>query len=154
MTPISISPATPEHHSLILDSFWREYRNGSPYAKGVPPNVLTGKMESLLLSPLWRAIVAAPDGEADPVLGYLVYRDEATVGWLHVIREWRKKGVARALLAHAGIQRGQVACAFLPPEVAKEATKRGWTLRFRPYLPDIAMDEQAQRIVALMDGGA
>lgn len=151
-TPIQIVPARPEHHAIILDSFWRDYRR-SPVARGVPPSVLTAKMSALLASPAWSAVVATPEDDADTVLGFLVYRDAQTVGWLQTRRPWRGTGVARALLASAGVARGTLACAFLPPEVARLADARGYTLRFRPYLPDVAADEMATRIAELMDVG-
>lgn len=144
-TPIAIIPAQPEHHALILDSFWREYSD-CPLARGVPAAVLSGKMQTLLLSPLWRALVATPEGDPGTVLGYLVWRDASTVGWLHTLRFWRGKGVARALLAQAGVSPGVVSCAFLPPNMAQAATARGWTLRFRPYLPDVEMELTARRV--------
>lgn len=143
-TPIAIVPAAPEHHALILDSFWREYQE-SPPAKGVPAAVLSGKMQALLVSPDWRTMVATPQDDSGTVLGYLVWRDAATVGWLHTLRFWRGKGVARALLAQAGVSPGVVACPFLPPEVAKAAKERGWTLRFRPYLPDVEHEKAVRR---------
>lgn len=150
--PIRIAPARDQHRALILDSFWREYRS-CPMAKGVPPGVLTRKLEALLDSPSWRALVATPDDDVDSVLGYLVYRDPFTLGWLHTLRNFRHKGVARALLSHAHVLPGHASCAFLPPGVAKVATEHGYTLRFRPYLPDIAADEAATRIAGLMDEG-
>lgn len=149
--PIAIVPARAEHRALILDSFWREYRE-SPHAKGVPGAVLSRKMQALLESPSWRALVATPEDETSEVLGYLVFRDQRTAAWLHVIRGWRKRGVARALLAHAGVWPGVIACAFITPEVAKLAATKGYTLRFRPYLPDVAQDEAVRLAADLIAG--
>jgi GNAT superfamily N-acetyltransferase len=150
LTTISIIPATVEHRSLVLDSFWREYRE-SPQARGVPARVLLAKLDALLVSPSWKTVVATPEDDGSTVLGYLVFRDATTLGWLHVLRYWRGKGVARALLNYAGAVRGSLSCAFISPAVAKWAGPKGYALRFRPYLPDIAAAETAARIRQLVE---
>lgn len=148
--PIAISRAAVAHRALILDSFWREYSR-SPAARGVSAHILGAKMAALLDSPDWTALAATPTDDADTVIGYLIFRDVRTVGWVHVVRDWRDRGVARALFAQAGISPGVVACPFLPPEVAKDASGRGWVLRFRPYLPDVELEAAAQRAAKALD---
>jgi hypothetical protein len=128
---IQVTDATPAHHALILDSFLQEYRQ-SRAASHTPPAVLLAKMRQLLNSPTWRTLVATPDG--DEVLGFLVYRDAGCAAWLQVKRIYRKRGVARALCATAGLSTFCLDVAFMP-----DRRKAGWPqFRFRPYLPDVA----------------
>lgn len=153
MTPIQIIPALPAHRALMLDAFWREYQQNSPQARGVPPKVLTAKLETLLDAPGWTTLVATPPDDWDSVLGFLVYKNATTVGWLHALSFGgfgRRKGVAGALIERAGIVRGVISCAFLPPEFAKRASQYGWTLRFRPYLPDVEREEAVQAAAKAM----
>jgi GNAT superfamily N-acetyltransferase len=151
MIPIAVSPALPEHRALILDSFWREYQE-SPPAQGVPAAVLTRKLEVLMDAPGWQTLVATPEEDAPTILGYIVCRDARTVAWVHVLRFWRGRGVARALLEQAGVSPGVVSCPFLPPHVAKVAAASGWTCRFRPYLPDVELENAARRVAAAVVG--
>lgn len=132
MSELSIQDATPAHHHLILDSFLHEYRE-TMVARHAPPAVLLAKMRALLLAPTWRALVCL-DPEYDEVLGFLVYRDPACAGWLQVKKKYRKRGVARALCAAAGLSTFCLDVAFMP-----DRRKAGWPqMRFRPYLPDVA----------------
>ena len=134
--PITIVDATEAHHAYILDSFLREYRDCRAAAH-VPAAILLAKMRALLASPGWRALVATPDG--DEILGYLVYRDEGTVGWLQTKRIYRGRGVAQALCERARLSPHVLDVAFMP-----DRRRADWpTLRFRPYLPDLAALETA-----------
>lgn len=127
-----IQDATPAHHALILDSFLHEYRR-SMAAAHTPPSVLLAKMSALLNAPTWRALVCI-DPEHDEILGSLVYRDAGCAAWLQVKRQYRKRGVARALVNAAGLSTFCLDVAFMP-----DRRKAGWPqLRFRPYLPDVA----------------
>lgn len=133
---IKIIDATPAHHAFIHSSFLRDVR-ATPAARGAYASVLAGKMADLLESAAWRALVATPDG--DEILGWIVFRDAATLGWLHVKRIYRGRGVALALTAAARLSPGVVHMAFMPDRYSP-----GWpTLRFRPYLPDVAAAETA-----------
>lgn len=139
---IRILDATESHHALILDSFLREYR-GARFAAGTPAPVLLGKMQALLKSPTWRALVATPDG--DEVYGFIVFRDATTAAWLQVKRIYRGRGFARALTTAAGLSPHVLEVAFMP-----DVARPGWPmLRFKPYLPDeAALDTQLLEAIA------
>ena len=133
MAKIQIRPAAIEDRAYILDSFVRSYQSTSAYAAGVPGNVLVGLLEPLLA--LWNCDVAVT--EDDTILGWICHRDPTTIAWLTVKLGVRRRGVARALLHHAGVQcPSELECAFLPTknQFAREAERHGYTLRFRPYL--------------------
>lgn len=146
MSDIRIQDATAAHHPLILDSFLREYRE-TRAAAHTPPSVLLAKMQALLDSPTWRALVCL-DPEFDEVLGFLVYRDAACAAWMQVKKKYRKRGVARALVNAAGLSTFCLDVAFMP-----DRRKAGWPqMRFRPYLPDVAvLDTQILSLVGLTD---
>lgn len=147
MATISLRAATDADHPLILDSFWREYRR-SRHAEGVPASWLRTLLDPLLRS--WRSAVAVADGE---LLGWICWRDSHTVAWVQVKSTVRERGVALALLEHAGIGRGEIECPFLPtgtPAIRnfpKLAATKGYTLRFRPYLP-FAVAGEATEVAA------
>jgi len=134
MSKIQIRPATVEDRPFLLDSFVRSYQSNSAYAQAVHGQILVDQIEPLLA--LWTVAVAvAPD---DTILGWICWRDPSTVAWVNVKLGVRKRGIARALLTHAGVQcPSEISCAFMPTagRFAKEAERHGYTLRFRPYLP-------------------
>lgn len=134
MAKIEIRPATIDDRAFLLDSFTRSYQGKSAYASGVHGQILVDLLEPLLA--LWTVAVAvAPD---DTILGWICYRDAVTVAWVTTKLDVRGRGVAGALLAHAGVSRGtEIAVCFMPTSgrFAQEAERRGYTLRFRPYLP-------------------
>jgi GNAT superfamily N-acetyltransferase len=109
------------------------------------------KMEALIAAPGWMFRVLCPEETPDEIMGLLVYRPPQkpgsvvqSIAWVYVKDIYRQRGVARALLQHARINRGEVHCPFVDPEVAKRAAMKGWRLRFRPYLPDVAIWEASR----------
>lgn len=147
MSPIVIREGCRDDWHWLSSRFAIEYHSAAP-ARGVPVRVLISKLEALLEAPDWRLIVCVPADEPTEILGALLYRPPTDpdwmqrAAWMQVKPEWRRRGVATALLKDAKMRPGQVHCAFLPPEVGKAADPKGWRLRFRPYLPDIAVWER------------
>jgi hypothetical protein len=105
---------------------------------------------------LWQVLIAAPAADPDFIIGWLLYRDANTVGWVHVRPgETRRKGIARKLLDRAGIEKGIVTVPFLPTRLedadgsfSRLAQAAGYELRFRPYLPLMAALEVARAMEA------
>jgi GNAT superfamily N-acetyltransferase len=142
---VSIRPGGQSDQALLFDSFIRTYGN-TPHARGTPSRILEESMLSLLASDRWRFDIACATDEPTEILGMFVYRTGVPqrAAWLHVKQIWRGKGVARALLNHAGFRAGEVECAFLDPDSAKFAATKGFRLRFRPYLPAVALFDSAK----------
>lgn len=135
---IEIRAGRDDERPLVLQSFVREYRR-SPYAKEVPPNALAAMMTRLLDA--WGFLVAV-EPETDEVLGFIVSGSGNRVGWLQVKRPYRRLGVARLLVAAAGIQRGDVLTPFFLPGKTDSGTRidhlassHGFELKFRPWMP-------------------
>lgn len=138
MATIEIREATEPEHVLVYDSILRTFGR-SCYGHGVPARLLLSKAEALIASPRWRVSVAVLAEVPDEVCGFMLWRPEPIgLGWLQVKEPYRKRGVAKALLASAltHVPHAGIPCAFLVPEAAKLAASKGLTLRYRPYLPD------------------
>ncbi len=159
---------------LLCTSFANYYckNPGSYYGYRVPPHTLVTKLEQFRDSPDWKLIAACPDSNHDEVMGMLVYRYQnnnnrnPALAWITVKPLYQRKGVAKALLQHAGVKSGDVDCAFLLQNVVnrrlsyKNSTEiESWeflgvltdwarqhrlTLRFRPYLPDVELWNELQ----------
>jgi GNAT superfamily N-acetyltransferase len=134
---IKIIKAGPEHRNFVLKSFAIEYSKQHHISK----NAAAGKMATLMDA--WKTIVATVDGAGDEILGYLVYRDRGMLAWVYVKHQYRRHGVAKALLAHADVWPGSVDVAFFSPHGASLAKDRGYTLRWRPYAPDVELEAWA-----------
>ncbi len=132
---------------LLCTSFAYHYCKNpqSYYGYKVPPHTLITKLEQFRTSPNWTLLTACPSTDLDEVMGMLLYRSVAlprsnpAVAWLTVKPIYQQLGVATALLDSAAIKPGEVDCAFLLHNIAKAAQLKGYTLRFRPYLPDVEL---------------
>lgn len=61
--------------------------------------------------------------------------ETVTVAWIHVTKEWRKFGVARALLRHIGVAPGQrFVVLFASPESLALARAKGFRPAFLPFI--------------------
>ena len=134
-----------------LSSFGSKARR-TPHGIATPVHVLRAKLDMLLHSPDWKLLVACPNFQPNEVIGMVLYRHKLRnplrreVGWLTVKPKWQRKRVASELLRVAGLtpcidnQIQTIDCAFWLPEICEVlAPKFGYRLRFRPYLPDVAL---------------
>ncbi len=141
--------------ALLCSSFANIYSSKrSHYGYCVPPQILVNKLEILINSPRWKLLVAAPSTADDEVMGMLLYRPITratpwqTVAWVTVKPLWQRKGIAKALFAVAKLIRGDVECAFLiEDDVMRWSEQHGYTLLFRPYLPEVEMWTALEREV-------
>lgn len=158
-TRIAIRPAYPSDLIFVQQAIEGTLRDNSAFCKGVHPATLATLIDPILAA--WEVLVATPVDDPDTVIGFLVYRDPQTVAFVYVRSQFRSKidpedgkrkggGIARALLAHAKIERGapggfvpEIACAFMITKMDGHrgqafpalAEAKGYRLRFRPYLP-------------------
>lgn len=147
-TPLSIRVGEAGDIPYVLDSFVDTYSR-APHAHGASRELLASLMEPLLSSPDWRIAVATPYWDPTVIVGYIVYRPapDLSIAWVHTRGPWRRRGVARLLLAHAGLglekARGvELEVPFMVQRVSAKqpalvdiARKHHVTVRFRPYLP-------------------
>jgi GNAT superfamily N-acetyltransferase len=134
MASISLRPYETKDRGFVIMSFVRSYGR-SAYATGVPAAVLIDLLDPLLIA--WDTTVAeAPDGE---LLGWICSRP-GRLAWLFVKPEFRRRGVARALLERAEVGR-TLDAPFVPTKApdgssfASWSRARGYTVHYRPYLP-------------------
>ena len=137
---IGLRPMEPEDRGFVVKSFLTSYGR-SHYAAGVPGAVLVELLDPMLI--VWPTTLAvAPDGE---LLGWVCGKD-GNLAWVFVKPDFRGRGVARALLAHAGVGR-QVTMPFAPTKgpggksFAAYVRGKGLTVHFRPYLPLVTVQE-------------
>jgi len=150
MAAISIRPAVQTDHRFIEDTMIATLRDNSAFCKGLHPATLSALVDPVLAT--YQTLVATPTEDSDTILGFLVYQDHETVAFMYVRMQFRRSGVAKQLLARAGISRGgygsnaqpsEIACAFMITKMdglrgrafAAIAESKGYRLRFRPYLP-------------------
>jgi GNAT superfamily N-acetyltransferase len=131
---LKIIPGTQDHRNFILKTFAIEYSR----IHHINKNIAAAKMGVLLDS--WHTAVAEAEGVPGEILGFLVYRDRGMLGWLYVKQQYRRHGIARALLAHADCWPGSVDVAFFSPHAAALAKEHGHVLRWRPYAPDTELE--------------
>lgn len=142
-TSINIRPAIPSDIKFVADAMVQNLRENSVYCKGIHPATMAALVDPIVAT--YKILVAESVDADDPqLLGFLVYQDSHTVAFVYV-RNWARSkydvrvdrrvggGVARALLAHAGIARAKfdepckcrnpgrhhdVECPRNPPEIA------------------------------------
>ncbi len=129
---ISFRDATKLDMPYVLDTFMHTFQ-GTPWSRGV---VVSGLMPALLGNPGWRVTVAYVDGVDEQIVGWIVWRDPQTIGWVfsrHV--KDGSQGMMTQLLDHIGCDLSkEINAAFVTPAAMDIARKRHIKLRFRPYL--------------------
>ena len=143
---IEIRRGRPEDWPLLCTTFANFYIKNpkSYYGYRVPSHTLVTKLEQFRQAPNWQLLAAVPSNDSNEVMGLLLYRlpqerQPRAIAWLTVKPAYQNMHVATRLLETAGIPKGEIECAFLLPHIAKLAQTKGYTLRFRPYLPDIEL---------------
>lgn len=129
----AIRAAVVDDVGLVIDSFWRDFRT-SVYAEGLSVATMRHLIIDVMGRPDWKTVVAELPDVPGEICGWLVYRNAREVAWLNVKARYRRNGCAKALLAHAGVVPGRVACAFLDPRLDGLARPRGFRLVFRPFV--------------------
>jgi predicted N-acetyltransferase YhbS len=148
---IEIVPAAPGHRALITDSFVKKFAK-APQCAHISGTVVASLIEPLLND--WKTLVAVPEGDRDTVLGYVVFeprrrdRPNPVIAWVHVVGDWTRRGIGRALVEAAGLKTGtagkplEVHSPFTCQKIADDGPNimqlcdaHGLTFRYRPYLP-------------------
>jgi GNAT superfamily N-acetyltransferase len=129
---ILIRRGTETEWSLAFDSFLESYRD-APAAQGATRGVLAGIFGAYLLQ--WRYLVACEPETPEEIMGFIVASSRSAVAWIQVKAQYRRKGVARALLNAAAVARGRVPTPFLPgPALKAQLRERGYHLCHRPWM--------------------
>ncbi len=134
---VSIRQARPGDRNFILDSMRRTLTRNSAYAEKLPPGVM-----NLLIEPIaatYSTLVACPKDDQDEILGYLIHDGPSCVGFVYVKEPVRKRGIAKALFARAGIKPSEVTAPLLVTKLPGGASfirfcdAQGFKVRFRPW---------------------
>lgn len=104
----------PEH--ISKDSFWQLYR---------------GVLDGLFKTPGVGCWVMCLRDDPDTIVGYLVLSAGA-VHWVHVKRSFQGYGLAKRLLAQAGVKRDEATVYSHVTEAARKHIPEKWV--FKPYL--------------------
>jgi hypothetical protein len=110
----------------------------SAYATGLQPEVINLILEPVLAT--YATLVATPHGDDDEILGYITHDGPSTIGFIYVKEAIRQKGIATALLASAGIKKGEVVAPLVVTKLPgsgnfpKLCEAHGYTVRFRPWM--------------------
>lgn len=97
----------PNEHNFVFHSFLKSYRD-SPMVRGVPNTIYFKKqhdlIETFLIDPRSRAIVACNPQDPEQVYGYILAQslpsdngDLLVVHWVYVKQPFRNLGIAKAL---------------------------------------------------------
>lgn len=122
----------------MLDSMRRTLVRNSAYAAGLQPEVINLIVEPVLAT--YETLVATPHGDPDEILGYIIHDGPSTVGFIYVKEALRQKGIGSALLASAGIQKGEIVAPVIVTKLPgagnfpKLCEAHGYTVRFRPWM--------------------
>lgn len=129
---ILIRRGTEAEWALAFDSFLESYRD-APAAQGAPRGVLAGVFGAYLLQ--WRYLVACEPDTPEEIMGFVVASSRGAVAWLQVKAQYRRKGVARALLNVAAVSKGKVLTPFLPGGALNaQLREKGYHLCHRPWM--------------------
>jgi GNAT superfamily N-acetyltransferase len=135
---IAIRPFRSADRAFVLDSMRRTLVRNSAYAAGLQPEVINLLVEPILAT--YQTLVATPHGDDDEILGYLTHDGPSIVGFVYVKEALRQKGIATALLAHAGITKGELVAPLIVTKLPgagnfpKLCETKGYTVRFRPWM--------------------
>lgn len=129
---IQIRRGTEREWSLAFDSFIEEYRD-SPAAQGCSRGTLSALFGSYLAQ--WRYLVACEPETPEEIMGFIVASSQGAVAWIQVKHQYRKLGVASALLDAAAVTTGKVLTPFLPGGALNAQLRaKGYHLCHRPWM--------------------
>jgi len=137
--PVVIRPALSSDANFILDSMRRTLLRQSAYAAGLEPDVINQLVWPVIAT--YDTLVATPPDDDDEILGYIIHDGPGAVGFIYVKEAVRGRGLANALLDAAQIAQGEIICPLLVTKLsgvgnfAKFCETKGYTVRFRPWLP-------------------
>jgi GNAT superfamily N-acetyltransferase len=124
----------------------------SAYATGLQPDVINVLVEPIMA--IYTTLVATPHEDHDEILGYLTHDGPTTVGFIYVKEPLRQKGIASALLDHAGIRKGEITAPLIVTKLPgsgnfpKLCESHGYTVRFRPWMGLSMMADILGRVAA------
>lgn len=129
---ILIRRGTESEWALAFDSFLEEYRE-VPAAQGTTRGVLAGIFSVYLLQ--WRYLVACEPETPEEIMGFIIASSRGAVAWMQVKAQYRRKGVAKALLNAAEVSKGKVLTPFLPGGALNaQLREKGYHLCHRPWM--------------------
>jgi hypothetical protein len=116
----------------VLDSF-RLGMRGSPWLGDATASRM---LVTLLARDGWSVTIACAPGVEDEILGYVVHhRGPQTVAWICVKAMFQHLGIAKALLAHVGVDLERpVNAVFATKAALDEARKHRLMIHMRPYM--------------------
>jgi GNAT superfamily N-acetyltransferase len=105
MQSIEIRQATKDQLSFVFATWLRNYKHSSQFARKIK-NATFFKWHHLVIERIFerpgtQVLVATPQGESEPILGYAVLeqQDCPVVHYVYVKDDWRKMGIATKLVA-------------------------------------------------------
>lgn len=129
---IRIRRGTEAEWSLAFDSFLEEYQD-APTAQGCSRGTLAALFSVYLQQ--WRYLVACEPDTPEEIMGFIVVSNRGAVAWVQVKAQYRKHGVARALLNAADVSKGKVLTPFLPGGALNaQLREKGYHLCHRPWM--------------------
>lgn len=129
---IEIRPGTPAEHALAIDSFVESFRD-APVAEGATRGTLSALFCAYLQS--WRYLVACEPDTPEEIMGFIVASSRGAVAWIQVKAQYRRKGVAKALLSAAFVGQGKTLTPFMPGGgLVANLREKGYRLAHRPWM--------------------
>lgn len=103
MSHFEVRDYKPEDKNFIMATFLRGLYYGDSWFSQIPKDIFMDNyklfVENLVGLPTTTIKVACLKDDADIILGYsILSNDFQTINWVFVKLDWRKQGIARALL--------------------------------------------------------
>jgi ribosomal protein S18 acetylase RimI-like enzyme len=121
MSTVHIRPATPDDLNLLMSTWLKGYRHGSPWARRLVDAVFYGNHHDIVTRIIQRSrcLVACDPGDQTFIAGYIVWEPAgpkpAVVHWCYVKKSLRRAGVAKALLTATGLPLDLTGCEVSHP---------------------------------------
>lgn len=147
MASIIIREGRPTDRSFLNDTIHKTLLESSAYFHHVSPQSVRLLLDPILAT--FKILVAAPETDPGTIIGYIVFESPTVVAFIYVRSQFRSElkdgvrqggGVARSLLQAAGVKKSEIECPLMVTGLNHEnfpllASKKGYKLRFRPYMP-------------------